>query len=308
MAFVRRALSFVFTRADGSSFPNGAKSITLPPGLQAQVRITNAGMPGMGGCQASIWGLTADIMNQLSTLNIRVTLQAINYVTVLAMDFSGANRSTAFFGGIRMSAPNYNQQPNPCLSFLAMAGVEVSTLPPLSQGYVGGIDLVQVLQNICDKIGYTLENSGVSGVTVTNYSWGDPRTCVLELRRAVINQGIDIDFDIQSKTVAVWYTQKARGGQVPLVSAGTSTDPGTLIEYPSYTEFGVDLRCVYTPAVRRGGQVQVKSSLPSASGLFNIYGIAHALDSEIVGGKWETMVQASRQGYPTPVVAQPGTT
>lgn len=309
MSFVQRALSFIFTRQDGSSFSSGAKSITLPPGLMAQVRITNAGMPGMGGAQTSIWGLTPSIMAELSTLNIRVTLQAKNYMTIRAMDGDGTNSSTAFFGGIRMSAPDYNRQPDPCLSLFAMAGVEVSTLPPVAQGYNGGVDLITVLQDLCSKAGYTLENNGVSGISVTNYSWGDPRSAILELRNQVINQGVDIEFDIQGeKTVAVWYLQKARSSPsgVPLISAGTAGAQGNMIGYPTFTEFGVDVRCVYNPGVRRGAQVQVQSSIPTASGLFRVDGVAHALDTQIPGGKWETTVQGTRFGYPTPVVNQLG--
>lgn len=318
MALVQRALSFIFTRQDGTTFPNGSTSITIPPGLMAQVRITNAGLPGMGGTQTSIWGLTQDVMNQLSTLGIRVTLQPRNYVKIIAQDAGGSNTSTAFAGAIRICSPDFNRQPDPCLSFQAYAGVEISALPPKAQGYDGGIDVITVLQNLCKDIKYTLEPNGVSGVSITHYSWGDPRTVISEIRSQILPSGYDIEFDIQSQTVAIWSIQKGRGnpGGIPLVSAGSLAAPGTLIGYPSYSEFGIDFRCIYTPMLRRGSQVQVdttlplgQTSLPSANGLWNIYSIAHALDAQIPGGKWETMVQASRTGFPNPlIVAQPGTT
>jgi Baseplate hub gp41 len=310
MAFVERALSFIFTRADGTSFPNGAKSITLPPGLMAQVRITNAGMPGMGGCQTSIYGLTTDVMNQLNTMGIRITLQPLNYVKIIAMDANGANTSTAFFGGIRFVAPDYNRQPDPCLSFLAMAGIETTGTQPIAQGYDGGVDVVQVLQDICTYIKnttgqtYTLETNGVSGVSITHYSWGDPRSVVAEIRAQIIGRGYDVEFDIQSQTIAIWNTQKARNnpGGVPLVSAGDVNAPGNLIGYPTYTEFGIDFRCIYIPTLRLGGLVQVKSSLPTATALWYINSVSHALDTQMAGGKWETLVQASRVGAPQPVI------
>lgn len=305
MAFVGRALSFVFTRLDGSAFPSGAKSITIPPGNMAQVRITNVGMPGMGGMHASIWGLTQNVMNQLSTLGIRVTLQPRNFVRVTAMNSDGTNTGEAFAGGVRICTPDFNQQPDPTLNVEAFAGMDVAALPPLTDGYDGATDISVVLKSICDKIGYTLELNGVSGVPLGNpYVYGDPLTCLRAIRDAVIRRGVEID--VFGTTVAVWYTAKARGGQIPTISAGDKNAPGALIGYPSYTEFGVDFRCIYCPGLRRGGQVQVQSSLPSATGLWNIYGLNHSLDAQIPGGKWETTVQANRTGYANPIILQQG--
>lgn len=307
MAFVQRALSFTFTRQDGTTFPNGSTSFTLPAGLMAQVRITNSGLPGMGGAQVSIWGLTENVMNQLSTMAIRVSLQPKNYVTITASNTDGTAAGTAFSGGIRFCSPDYNRQPDPCLSFLAMAGVEVSTLPPKAQGYDGGIDVIQVLQDICRTIKYTLETNGVSGVTIAHYGWGDPRAQVAELRAQLVPQGYDIEFDIQGQTIAIWHRDKARSSPagIPFVSAGTAAAPGTLIGYPTYSEFGIDFRCIYTPGLRRGAQVQVETSLPSASALYRIDGLAHALDTQIPGGKWETTVFGSKMGAYQPVVRSP---
>lgn len=305
MAFVERALSFVFTKADGSAFANGAKTITIPPGNMASIRVSGAGMPGMGGLQATVWGLTQDVMNQLSLLGVRVTLQPRNLVRVLAMNADGTNSSTAFYGGIRTCYPDFNGQPNPFLSFQAYSGMDIAALPPISQGYNGQADLITVLQSICDTVGYTLENNGVSGVSLaSSYHWGSPRDALVAIRQAMAPRGVEIDIPTENgTTVAVWYIAKARGGaNIPLVSAGDANAPGTLIGYPTYTEFGIDFRCVYTPGIRRGGQVQVQSSLPSATGLWNLYGFAHALDAQIPSGKWETMAQANRSGYPQPPI------
>lgn len=304
MAFVERALSFVFTKADGSSFSNGAVSITIPPGNMAQVRISNAGMPGMGGLQALIWGLTQDVMNQLSLLGNRVTLQTSNAVRVIAMNADGTNSSTPFFGAIWTCWPDFNAQPNPFLSINAYTGIDIAALPPISQGYNGSTDLIVMLKSICDVIGWTVENNGVSGVSLaSSYHWGSPRDAILAIRQAMITRNVEIDLPIDAgNTVSVWYKNKARTGQVPVVSAGTQNAPGTLVGYPSYTEYGIDFSCVYTPTLRRGGQVQVETSLPSAAGLWNINSISHALDAQIPNGKWESQIQAIRTGYPTPPI------
>lgn len=301
MAFVARALSFVFTKADGSAFKNGAKTITIPPGNMASVRISSAGMPGMGGMQATVWGLTQHVMNQLSLLGQQVTLLPSQMVRVLAMNADGTNTSTAFYGGIYNCFPDFNGQPNPFLSFQAYAGIDIAALPPLAQGYTGQADLITVLQSICDKVGYTLENNGVSGVSLAaSYHWGAPRAALLSIRQAMRSRGIEMDIPTENgRNVAVWYIAKGRGGNIPFISAGDASAPGTLIGYPTYTQFGIDFRCVYTPSLRNGGQAQIQSTLPSATGLWLIYGVSHALDAQIPSGKWESMAQGNRTGYPT---------
>lgn len=309
MAFVGRALSFTFTKGGGGTFPNGSTSITIPPGNMAQVRVTQPGMPGMGGLQASVWGLTADIMNQVNTLGVIVTLQpAKNFVTIEASDDTGANKSVVFTGAIYQCVPDFNQQPESPLTIEAWAGLDIASLPFKPISFTGGADLIVMLQQICSQVGYKLENNGVSGVQLNNpYQWGSARDAIEDIRRSVINRGVTIDIDVLSRTVAVWYTQKSRGGGagIPLVTPGTATAPGTLIGYPAYTMSGVGIkfRCIYTPQLRRGGQVQLETSLPSGKGLFTVYGLAHSLDAQIPGGRWESQVEATRQGYPVPQVS-----
>jgi hypothetical protein len=304
MSFVGRGLAFQFISQSGQTFPNGSSLITIPSGNMASVRVTQAGMPGMGGCEAIIWGLTLDIMNQICTLGIQVTLQPKNLMVVTAVDDTGANPSEAFRGGIYIAYPDMNQQPETPLRVTAYAGAEIATLQMTPLSFTGGTDLIIALQALCDQVKYTLETNGVSGIQLSSsYLWGSPRDAVESLRQELINRGVTIDIP-RSGTVAVWYTQKARSGPVPTISTGTATANGTLIGYPTYTQFGIDFKCIYNPNLKRGGQVQVQSSLPSATGLWGIYGLSHALDAQIPNGKWESGVQATRQGYPTPVVTQ----
>jgi hypothetical protein len=117
--------------------------------------------------------------------------------------------------------------------------------------------------------------------------------------------------DVENTTVVVYYTAKGRGK----VGIPTIDPEHGLIGYPSYTNFGIDFRCIYAPTLRKGGQVQIRSALPgaqssnpsfganaSANGLWNIYGLSHSLDSQIPNGLWESTVQATRTGYPQPIV------
>ena len=317
MSFIGRALQFVFQKGDGTSFAGGGNTLTVPFGNQAQVWLEHAWLPGLGHLQAHVWGVGLDVMNELSTLGIRVTLQPRNFVTVNAMDEDGSNPSQVFQGAIWMCSPDMNAQPETVLMVDAYAGIDLATLPPIAQSYPGEADLIQMLTAICNASGWMLETNGVMGVQCANsYNWGDALSAIRALRQSVLHLGVDIVPDVTNKTVAVYYIQKGRSSAtgVPLVSAGTppgalgatvpSGSPGMLLGYPTYTQFGIDFRCIYTPTLKRGGQVQVQSSLQSATGLWTIYGLGHNLDAQIPDGKWESVVQATRVGYPTPIVTQ----
>jgi hypothetical protein len=313
MSFVERALSFVFQRQDGSTFSNGSNIITLPPGLMASVRVQFSGLPMSNAAQITIWGLTASIMNELNTLGVIYNLQPRNIVTVLAGESGGSNFGSAFTGGIRDAIPDFNRQPETPLSIQAFTALEngVAALP---QSFTGSSDIALMLNGLAVQMKYQFQNSGVSGISLSNqYLWGSPRDQVKQIAAAVKSRGIMVDIvEGNPPTVALWYTAKGRGGIIPLI-----TPQNGLIGYPSYTNFGIDFRCIYTPNLRQGGQVQVQSTLPggqsstpdlgsnpSANGLWNIFGLGHSLDSQIPRGLWETNVHATRVGYPAPVLPQ----
>ncbi len=322
MAFVSRALSFEFIKgpdAKGTpqTFANGSNIIKIPEGNMASVRVLNAGTPGMGHADITIWGLTASIMNEISTLGVIVSLQPGNLVAVYASNTGGTSKSLVFKGTIWQAMPQFNRQPETPLWIDAYDTLQIATIQAAAVSFTGSTDLITLLQQLCNTAGYKFENNGVSGISLERpYQWGSPRDQIISVLQAVRTRGVTGAF-VEDQTLAIWPTTKARGGIVPLVKPGTIQDPGTLIGYPNYTVAGLDFRCVYTPALKFGGQVQLQTSIPfldnqngaikSGDGLWNITaGLSAHLDAQIPGGKWENIVEAVRSGYPTPVVSTQG--
>jgi hypothetical protein len=310
--FIGRALSFEFLvqttvlGAPGLVGPTQPTrlaqptTIKIPPGLMAQARITFAGLPSAAAIQATIWGLTPAIMNQLNTLSAIFQMQPANLVTVYASNADGTNKSIAFKGGILSCTPDFNRQPEAPINIQAYAALDIATLPSNPTSYEASGDIVTMIKTIAAEVNYNTEFNDVSGVSLSRmYLDGSPRDKVDAIRRAVKDRGLMVDF-VENNTIAVWYASKGRAKPVPIISPDTG-----LIGYPTYTGFGIDIRTIYNPNIVQGGQVQVNSSLPGASGLFTVYGVSHDLDSQIPGGKWETMIHAYRLGYPTPPITPP---
>lgn len=316
MSFVGRALSFVFQRQDGTTFSGGGNTVTLPPGLMASVRIQYAGFPSANAAQIMIWGLTPSIMNELNTLGVIFNLQPRNLIVVQAGEANGSNFGTVFVGGIRTCTPDFRRPTEAFLSIEAFTALDQSAAVALPTSFTGSSDIVGMIQGLATQMKYGFENNGVSGISLSNqYLWGSPREQIDTIRRAVRNRGVMVDIvEGNPPTVAIWYTAKGRGkGGIPMIGSQTG-----LIGYPTYTNFGIDFRCIYTPALRQGGQVQVQSTLPggqssaqaignnpSATGIWTVYGLGHSLDAQVPNGLWETNVNATRNGYPQPAFSPP---
>jgi hypothetical protein len=310
--FIGRALSFEFlvrstvlgapglvgpTQPTAQTMPT---TIIIPPGLMAQARITFAGLPSAAALQATIWGLTPAIMNQLNTLSAIFQMQTSNLITVFASNADGTNRSIAFKGGILNCTPDFNRQPEAPINIQAYAALDIATLPSNPKSYEGSADITVMIKTIAAEVNYNTEFNGISGISLSrSYLDGSPRDQIHNISRAVKDRGIMVDF-VENNTIAVWYASKGRAKPVSIISPDTG-----LIGYPTYTGFGIDVRTIYNPNIIQGGQIQVNSSLPGASGLFTVYGLSHDLDAQIPGGKWETMVHAYRLGYPTQPVTPP---
>lgn len=312
MSFVGRALSFKFVKgadAQGKpqTFANGSDTIEIPAGNMASVKVLNANTPGMGHADITIWGLTPDIMNAVNTLGIIVRLQPANLVAVYASDADGSNKSEVFRGCIWEAKPLFDRQPEAPLWIDAYAGLDIAVGMADPVSFTGSADVTVILKQLCDRAGYKFEPNGVTGVSLSrSYLWGSPRGQIISVLQSVLTRGIGGAF-VENQTVAIWPINGARGGVIPLIKPGTTQEPGTLIGYPTYTIGGIQFRCIYNPNVRFGGQVQLETSLFQASGIWNVIaGLSATLDAQIPGGKWENLIEGTRQGTSSPIVVPSG--
>lgn len=295
MTFVRRAITLVFRLGLGSYGDSGTNTVTVD-GLRVQAQIDKVVGPGMGTLNMRVYGLTPDIMNSLCALNQGAETIKSNSITVLAGDY-GTVLSTVFQGQITVGQQNLNGAPETSMLVVAMAGGlgAVQSTPPVS--YPGGADAGVMMQNIAQVAGWHFENYGVNVQLSTPYLIGSP----MDQARAVAAAGRfnftvdDGTFD-KIQTLVMWPNNGSRGGQIPLISKDTG-----MIGYPDYSTSlnGLNISTTFNPFIHVGGQVQIKSDLLVANGIFTTYDISHTLESETPGGQWMTRFGASTQGVPS---------
>jgi hypothetical protein len=227
-----------------------------------------------------IWGLTASTMNQLSRIGVKPTAVRNNVVTVTAGD-SGGNMSLAFAGVIMDAWPNFSQAPEVSLDVIAFTGILAAMKPIAPSSYPGATDVAVIMKDLAGKMGYTLENNGVSVILSSPYLPGTARMQALAAAEAA---DIFVVFDDDNGVMAILPKTGARNG------TASTLDPtnGTLIGYPSYIGPGqIRLRCLYNPAVRFMGNVNVQNSLvDGANGTWRVTNLVHVLESQIPDGAW----------------------
>lgn len=288
MTFARRVISLTFTLGGGSTFANSSNTVTVT-GLRVQAQIDKVVGPGMGTLNMRVYGLTPDILNQLSALNQGAESYKQNMVTVQAGN-EGEILSTVFQGQILVGQQNLNAQPDVSLLIVAAAGQLQAVQVVQPSSYTGGVSAATVMQDLAriSKPALQFENNGVTTQLSRPYYPGSPRDQMRACAEdAKINWIID-DGGAGSgaqNTLAIWPRNGSRSGQIPVISKATG-----MIGYPDYSTSlnGLTVSTLFNPYIRVGGLVKLESELLVANGTWLTYDISHTLESETPGGQWMT--------------------
>jgi hypothetical protein len=290
MSFTRKKINLTFklgrdTNGVRYTFTEGNYDQVSVTGLRIQATIANAGPPSMGEASVIVHGLTPSLMNQLSTVrrlnNGQVTTRFYQMVIEAGDDIAGM--STIFQGQVSLAAVDMSGAPDSSLHITAHAGLfeAVKTAAPMS--FPGVADVATIMQSLAVQNGYTFENNGVTVKLSKPYFHGSPKQQMEDCATAA-----DINWTLDTGTLAIWPKGGSRGGAIPLISPGTG-----MIGYPSNYDVGIVVRTLFNPQIGFGKKCQVQSGLPFANGTFVMFGIAHDLESETPNGKWESSFTGS---------------
>ncbi len=310
MSFLQRTLTVVFTLGDEQNprnFKNTNSNTVTLSGLRVSAKILKAGFPQLGNAQIVIYGMTKSLMDQLSTLGVVVQLVPglRNTVTVFAGDVASNPPGTVVFrGNIYAAWGDFSAEPEVPFYVEAQTAWAAANIPYPPSSFKGSSDIVTILGNLANAAGFNLENSGVSGIKLSNaYLYGSPLDQIRKVKKAISGQvEMFIDDDHPGGTLAIWPKNGTRNGMVPLISSSTG-----LVAYPNYNANGITLKTIFNPAIAFGKQIQVQSSLgdgkpnTAANGLWRVYGLNHDLESQVPNGQWFSEIQAVRFGQPFPV-------
>lgn len=286
--FSRRIVDLTFMLGEGDFGEAGLDTVTLS-GLRCSANITKAGGASMSMLDLRVWGMSLEQMNKLTVLNkLAYPQQRFNVVTVSAGD-EDAGTSVVFRGTIQEAWADGRNPPDMMFHVSAFSGLfeSIKAVPPTS--YKGSVDAATVFAGIALQMGFSLENSGVTG-TVLNDPYL-PGALGDQLRSVARAAHVSYLIEPAEGILAIWPKGGSRNGQIIEVSSATG-----MVGYPSFTQNGIQITTLYNPSLVFGRNIRVASAFGSANGTWTIANVSHNLDSDLPGGEWFSEIECTLLG------------
>lgn len=234
--------------------------------------------------QINIYGLSIETMTPLMRIQWN-TMNAIkNTIRVEVGDEGDTVLSLAYEGNITFAKIDMSGAPTTCLQIESQMAVVEALTPRDSKTYAKGLDGAEIIKEICDSMGYQLENNGASHIL------SEPTTLEGSYINRIQKICLACDFDLytEQRYIAICPRGGARTLKIPIITPSTG-----LLGYPSPDIRGITFRCRYNKLVRFGGIVTIKDSLiPTANGDWRTYGVKATLESNSAQARWEMEVSA----------------
>lgn len=283
-AIPSRRIDVVLQLGLGSFGESGADQTTLT-GLRVSANIVKGADPTFDSASVRVWGMTPDLMNQLSTLGKPFLTNRNNSVTLLAGD-DQTGLSKVYQGTIQEAFQDVSGA-DMALNITTNVGLVSATKPIPPASYPKPVAVATAAADIAARMTppVAFENNGVTATLPPSYF---PGTALDQLRR--LKAAANIEASIDNGVLAIWPKGGVRGGLIPKIGPNTG-----LVGYPRFSGSGlVSLTTLYVPGLRLGGQFDLETSITPAVGRYASNSLSYELESEMPGGKWFANLTAYR--------------
>jgi hypothetical protein len=258
-------------------------------GLRTMVRVVKAGSPYYGQAQITLFGLSLEHINDLSTrmllfrpyLNYEVTIEAGDAVNGMWQIFKGT---------VQQSWGDFTNMPEVAFyvsAYGSSAPATAASVPPTSAS--GGVQVAPLVQKLSQLGGLGFQNYGVNSKLHNVYTWGSPWKQIREIAQAA-----NFNAFVDDKVCKIWPKNKPITGNF-LVSAKTG-----MRDYPSFTRNGIHVKVEYSRPIDYASSITVQSDLRDANGTWFITSVDYDLAAELPGGPWYVMIDAmASSGQPS---------
>lgn len=286
MTFVRRYIDVTFTGPTTIKFNARGKYA-----LRTSARIQKAGGFNLSELSLELRGLSFDHINQLSTFG---TLVRPNYNYTVQVDAGDEENgmSTVFVGGIQQAWGDMRAMPDVPFHVIAVSGGSAAVMRTPATTFEGSTDVPMMLEKLAQQAGLKFENSGVQAKIADPYFWGSPWKQMKEIIDAAGIEGV-----IDDGTLAIWPKSGSRGGDTLMISPKKG-----LRDYPSFTQYGVQVRTEFRKAITYGGMMNIESDIKNACGTWRVIRIDYDLQANTPRGNWFAVLMGSQVGAPVTMV------
>lgn len=311
-SYTEKLINFTIIKGTGNFGDGTGNTVTLT-GLRSHCTITLGVGDALGELNARIYGLTPQIMNNLSSLYALDIQVRNNGIIVNAGD--AINGMTQVFQGCMTHCyQDLNAQPETYLQIIARTSSLALAQPVAPISIQGTADVAATMALIGQSCNPPVQviNNGVNIKASNLYLKGSPLVQAQELARSY---GVVLITGANSSqwTIAPKDGSVAGNGQ-PLISAATG-----MIGYPKSSSNGVEVRTLFNTQVVMWGIVQITSqssqTVPGTpqgagvNGLWKVKNVTHTIASQLPNGPWFTDIMGTTLGIPpgaSPSSAPPG--
>lgn len=279
--YSKKELRYEFTLSKGTFDTSGSNKLSIG-NVKSSFRVGAYGDYGGTQAEITIFGLSAERLSALSGKGVGVYTTDPDDTNV---DVYVGNEKI-YSGGIWASYANMNGQPETALVLNAVAGKKLKTeaASPFSQP--GAVYVYDMLAAFCKVYGLGFNSPMVNGPTEQNPHYnGSPMDKIRS-----ICETHNLSFKVFDNVLTVWPKGKAVDEVVPIVSAEYG-----LIGYPVFSQYGITFQTQYSPLLAQGRDIDLRTSLPNASGIYSLSVVEHFLTSWTEGGSWHTVCQGYKR-------------
>lgn len=282
MSFVKRKINITISLGVGDYGDDLGEETTLT-GYRASVKIVAYNGDAQGQLQLRVWGMKLPLMNKLTKIGPIMSQRRNNRIVVTAGDEGGA-MGTVYEGTIDSAFADFQNAPDVVFNVIALSAGLAAIKPIAPSSYPSSVDAADVMRDLAQTMGFVFENNGVSVMLDTPYYAGTALDQVKACARAA-----NIYYTADRGKLAIWPKAGARvSGPVEI---NVDTD---MVGYPAFAGDGMSLTTLFNPNLELGGRVNVKSILPVACGIWNIFKMVIDLESEMPNGRWFTGIDCYR--------------
>lgn len=254
--------------------------------LRTSARILRAGGFNLSELQLEIRGLSLQHINQLSTYG---SVIHPNYGYKIQVDAGDDinGMSTVFTGNIQQAWADMKAMPDCPFHVLATAGGDAAVKKADPTSFAGPTSAITMLQQLAGKAGLGFQNYGLNKMIADPYHWGSPWKQMKEIIDAAVGDGI-----IEHDTLHVWPMNGNAGGAL-MITPSTG-----LRDYPSFTQYGVQVRYEFHREIAYRSIMTIQSAITPANGPWTIIRIDYNLQSNTPHGDWFAVLDGAKLDAP----------
>lgn len=280
----KKVIRLTITLTD-DTFDDDGNNIIVVEGLRTLCRINYGNGSVVPQADVVVYGLSMPVMMKLTRIRWQDIKSLQNTIRIEAGD-QGKELHFVYEGNITFGHIDMANAPDVAFRITSSTAALDIYKPASPSSFPGEVSVVSAIAEIASGMGYELENNGVpETLSMIDVTLVD--TDLNKIRS--LCKRYQIDLYIEQRRISIAPQGAPRIIRIPTLRA----DSG-MIGYPALTMQGIEVKCLYDPAIQFGGLIRVEDSvIEMCNGDWRVFGVTLSLEAELPNGAWFMDIRAT---------------